>query len=379
MFDYELLRFVWWILIGILLIGFAVTDGFDMGVGILVPFAGKSDNERRVMINSIAPHWDGNQVWLVTAGGALFAAWPMVYAAAFSGFYIAMVLVLAALFFRPIGFDFRSKIEDRRWRSLWDWGIFIGSFVPALVLGIAFGNLLQGVPLTIDIDQRVTYSGNFFQLLNPFALLAGLISFTMLLTHGACWLQMKTVGELRFRARNIAQVSTLIMMLAFILGGVWLIYGIDGYLLTSTIDHLAVSNPLKKTVEIKSGAWLINFQNYPALWTLPVLATLLPILTILCSRTDKNAAAFLFSALTITCVILTAGITMFPFVMPSSINPNVSLTMWDATSSHLTLHVMTIIVLIFVPIVLLYTIWSYVKMFGRVDTQHIEDNQHTLY
>lgn len=379
MFDYELLRFIWWILIGVLMIGFAVTDGFDMGVGIMLPFAGKNDNERRIMINSIAPHWDGNQVWLITAGGALFAAWPMVYAAAFSGFYIAMMLVLAALFFRPIGFDFRSKIEDQRWRNLWDWGIFIGSFVPALVLGVAFGNLLQGVPLNIDIHQRVTYSGNFFQLLNPFGLLAGIISLTMLLTHGACWLQMKTVGELHFRARRVAQVSTLVMMLVFILAGVWLIYGIDGYLLTSAIDHSAASNPLNKTVEVKSGAWLINFQNYPLLCIIPALATVLPILTILCSRADKNAFAFLFSALTITCVILTAGITMFPFVMPSSVNPNISLTLWDATSSHLTLQVMTIVVLIFVPIVLLYTIWSYAKMFGRLDAKHIEDNQHSLY
>lgn len=379
MFDYELLRFIWWILIGVLMIGFAVTDGFDMGVGIMLPFAGKNDNERRIMINSIAPHWDGNQVWLITAGGALFAAWPMVYAAAFSGFYIAMMLVLAALFFRPIGFDFRSKIEDQRWRNLWDWGIFIGSFVPALVLGVAFGNLLQGVPLNIDIHQRVTYSGNFFQLLNPFGLLAGIISLTMLLTHGACWLQMKTVGELHFRARRVAQVSTLVMMLVFILAGLWLIYSIDGYLLTSAIDHSAASNPLNKTVEVKSGAWLINFQNYPLLCIIPALATILPILTILCSRADKNAFAFLFSALTITCVILTAGITMFPFVMPSSVNPNISLTLWDATSSHLTLQVMTIVVLIFVPIVLLYTIWSYAKMFGRLDAKHIEDNQHSLY
>ncbi len=146
MIDYEVLRFIWWLLVGVLLIGFAVTDGFDMGVGMLTRILGRTDTERRVMINSIAPHWDGNQVWLITAGGALFAAWPMVYAAAFSGFYVAMILVLASLFFRPVGFDYRSKIEDNRWRNMWDWGIFIGSFVPPLVIGVAFGNLLQGVP-----------------------------------------------------------------------------------------------------------------------------------------------------------------------------------------------------------------------------------------
>ena len=175
MIDYEVLRFIWWLLVGVLLIGFAVTDGFDMGVGMLTRFLGRNDTERRIMINSIAPHWDGNQVWLITAGGALFAAWPMVYAAAFSGFYVAMILVLASLFFRPVGFDYRSKIEETRWRNMWDWGIFIGSFVPPLVIGVAFGNLLQGVPFNVDEYLRLYYTGNFFQLLNPFGLLAGVL------------------------------------------------------------------------------------------------------------------------------------------------------------------------------------------------------------
>ncbi|WP_373327400.1 cytochrome d ubiquinol oxidase subunit II, partial [Cronobacter turicensis] len=173
MIDYEVLRLIWWLLVGILLIGFAVTDGFDMGVGMLTRILGRTDTERRVMINSIAPHWDGNQVWLITAGGALFAAWPLVYAAAFSGFYVAMILVLASLFFRPVGFDYRSKIEDMRWRNMWDWGVFAGSFVPPLVIGVAFGNLLQGVPFHFDKYQGMFYTGNFFQLLNPFGLLAG--------------------------------------------------------------------------------------------------------------------------------------------------------------------------------------------------------------
>lgn len=379
MFDYEVLRFIWWILIGVLLIGFTVTDGFDMGVGILVPIVGRTDNERRIMINSIAPHWDGNQVWLITAGGALFAAWPTVYAASFSGFYIAMILVLASLFFRPIGFDYRSKIEDPRWRATWDWGIFFGSFVPSLVFGVAFGNLLQGVPLDINTWRQVSYHGNFFQLLNPFGILAGVVSLSMIVAHGGTWLQMKTVGELRARARSVTKLAALVMMLAFIGAGVWIVYGIDGYVVTSVMDHFAPSNPLNKTVEIQAGAWLINFHNYPLLWALPALGAALPILTILCSQFDRNAFAFLFSALTIACVILTAGVTMFPFVMPSSIAPNVSLTMWDATSSLLTLKVMTFVAAILVPIVLIYTIWSYAKMFGRLNQQHIEDNQHSLY
>lgn len=379
MFDYEVLRFIWWLLIGVLLIGFAVTDGFDMGVGILLPVIGKTDNERRIMINSIAPHWDGNQVWLITAGGALFAAWPMVYAASFSGFYIAMILVLAALFFRPVGFDYRSKLEDSRWRNMWDIGIFIGSFVPALVFGVAFGNLLQGVPLKVDSLLRVTYDGNFFQLLNPFGLLAGIVSLTMLVTQGAAWLQMKTTGELYLRARNFTQLSSLVMMACFIIAGVWLIYAKDGYVLTSAIDTNAASDPLKKLAERQPGAWLNNFNTYPILWLIPALGAGLPLFTILLSRFKCDGLAFLTSSLTIACVILTAGVTMFPFIMPSSFDPNVSLTMWDATSSLLTLKVMTGVVVIFVPLVLLYTIWSYAKMFGRLDKQHIEDNKHSLY
>ncbi|MCP2232545.1 MULTISPECIES: cytochrome d ubiquinol oxidase subunit II [Erwinia] len=379
MLTYELMRFIWWLLIGILCIGFAITDGFDMGVGVLSRILGRTDTERRIMINSIAPHWDGNQVWLITAGGALFAAWPTVYAAAFSGFYVAMILVLASLFFRPVGFDYRSKIEDPRWRGMWDWAIFIGSFVPPLVIGVAFGNLLQGVPFHIDTDLRLFYTGNFFQLLNPFGLLAGIVSLMMFLTQGATYLQMRTVGELHLRARITAQICALVMMVCFVLAGVWVVYGIDGYVVTSVLDHNGPSNPLVKEVSQQAGAWMVNFNNAPILWTIPALGVVLPLLTIMCSRLEKGAWAFVFSSLTMACVILTAGVAMFPFVMPSSTVPNVSLTMWDATSTLLTLKVMTVAAIIFVPIILAYTTWCYYKMFGRLTKEHIEGNSNSLY
>lgn len=379
MFDYEVLRLVWWLLIGVLLIGFAVTDGFDMGVGMLLRVMGKTDVERRVMINTIAPHWDGNQVWLITAGGALFAAWPMVYAAAFSGFYVAMILVLAALFFRPVGFDYRSKIEDVRWRNLWDWGIFIGSFVPALVFGVAVGNLLQGVPFEVDSLLRVVYTGSFWGLLNPFGLLAGVVSVAMLLTQGATWLQMKTRDELYLRARYAAQISAVVMMLGFALGGIWIVKAIDGFVVTSLLDHAGPSNPLLKTVSVQAGAWLLNFDSIPILWMLPLLGVVLPLLTIFCSRLNRSGWAFFFSSLTIVAVISTVGVAMFPFVMPSSTYPSVSLTLWDATSSLFTLKIMTLVAMVFVPIVLSYTIWTYYKMFGRLDKKFIEDNPHSLY
>ncbi|MGM3174814.1 cytochrome d ubiquinol oxidase subunit II [Dickeya lacustris] len=379
MFDYEVLRFVWWLLIGVLLIGFAVTDGFDMGVGMLVRLMGRNDVERRVMINSIAPHWDGNQVWLITAGGALFAAWPMVYAAAFSGFYIAMILVLASLYFRPVGFDYRSKIEDSRWRNMWDWGIFIGSFVPPVVIGVAFGNLLQGVPFHVDEYLRLYYTGNFFQLLNPFGLLAGIVSLSMILAQGATYLMMRTAGELHFRAKKAAQLSSLALTVTFALAGVWVVYGIDGYAITSVINTAGESNPLHKEVVRQAGAWMVNFNHYPVLWAIPSLGVLLPLVTVIMARAERGAMAFLFSSLSIACVILTAGIAMFPFIMPSVTVPNVSLTIWDATSSLLTLRVMTVVAIIFVPIVLTYTIWCYYKMFGRITKEHIEQNTHSLY
>jgi cytochrome d ubiquinol oxidase subunit II len=379
MITYELLRFVWWVLIGVLLIGFAVADGFDMGVGMLTRILGRTDTERRIMINSIAPHWDGNQVWLITAGGALFAAWPTVYAAAFSGFYVAMILVLASLFFRPIGFDYRSKLEDNRWRGMWDWAIFIGSFVPPLVIGVAFGNLLQGVPFHMDEYLRLYYTGNFFQLLNPFALLAGIVSLTMILTQGATYLQMRTVGELHVRSRLAAQISALVMVVCFVLAGVWVMYGIDGYAVTSVLDHNAASNPLGKEVVREAGAWMVNFNKTPLLWIIPALGVVLPLLTILCSRLEKGAWAFVFSSLTLACVILTAGVAMFPFIMPSSTMPNMSLTMWDSTSSLLTLKIMTVAAIIFVPIILAYTTWCYYKMFGRLTKEQIENNTHSLY
>ncbi|CAQ85054.1 MULTISPECIES: cytochrome d ubiquinol oxidase subunit II [Photorhabdus] len=379
MFDYEVLRFIWWLLIGVLLIGFAVTDGFDMGVGILLRIIGKNDTERRIMINSVAPHWDGNQVWLITAGGALFAAWPMVYAAAFSGFYVAMILVLSALFFRPVGFDYRSKLENRKWRNMWDWAIVVGSFVPPLVIGVAFGNLLQGVPFNVDSQLRLSYAGSFFGLLNPYGLLAGVISLMMIVTQGATYLQMRTTGELRLRSRVATYICALVTMVAFLLAGVWLIYGIDGYIVTGGLDTMAQSNPLHKEVSHQAGAWLTNFNNYSWLWTLPALGVVAPLLTMLMTRMNKAGWAFLFSSLTVTCIILTCGVTMFPFVMPSITDPNVSLTMWDATSSLMTLRVMFVVALIFVPIILGYTIWCYYKMFGRLDKSFIEDNKHSLY
>ncbi len=377
--DYEFLRFIWWLLIGVLFIGFAVTDGFDMGVGALLKVVGANDEQRRVMINSIAPHWDGNQVWLITAGGALFAAWPPVYATAFSGFYLAMMLTLAALFLRPIGFDYRSKLDNANWRSNWDWALTAGSAIPPVIFGVAFGNLLQGVPFHFDELLRIHYTGSFFALLNPFALLVGVLSLLMFVSQGAAYLQMKTEGEVLARSRAVGMISGFGAALLFVLAGVWLKSGIDGYVVTSVLDHNAINNAVSKTVEVRADAWFSNYAAYPLLWLAPGLGIAAFALSAVCSKLGKGALAFLLTSLGQAGVILTSGIAMFPFVMPSSSNPNHSLTLWDATSSELTLKIMFIVACIFVPLVLAYTIWSYVKMFGRLNEQQIRHNPHGLY
>ena len=379
MIDYEFLRIIWWVLVIVLLIGFSVTDGFDMGVTALLPVAGKKEVEKRIMINSIAPHWDGNQVWLLTAGGAIFAAWPIVYSVAFSGFYIALFLVLAALFFRPIGFEYRAKIDNPTWRAVWDWGLFAGGFVPALVFGVAFGNLLQGVPFELNELSQVTYTGSFFALLNPFALLCGVLSLAMLVTHGANWLQMKTTAELRNRARAITQIGALVTLITFVLAGVWLSFK-EGYVVTSVLDHFAPSSPASgKEVAVEVGAWFKNFNETPALWIFPALVVIGALLNVVASKANRCGFAFFFSVLTMAGVIITAAVSMFPFVMPSSTHPAQSLLMWDATSSELTLTLMFYLALVFVSISLLYTIWSYYKMFGRLDESFVEDNKNSLY
>ncbi|MGP9765076.1 cytochrome d ubiquinol oxidase subunit II [Halomonas sp. AOP13-D3-9] len=377
--DYETLRFVWWVLIGVLLIGFAVTDGFDMGVATLLKVVGRNDLERRVMINSMAPHWDGNQVWLVTAGGALFAAWPPVYATAFNGFYFALMLTLFALFLRPLAFDYRSKLDNPSWRSRWDWGLTIGSAVPALIFGVAFGNLLQGVPFQFDDYLRLEYQGGLLGLLNPFALLAGLLSLLMFVTHGAAWLQLKTEGELRRRSAAIGSLTALVCAALFVLGGVWLLWGIDGYQVASVIDTQGYNDTTGKIVTVSVGGWSANYSRFPLLWLLPAVGALGFVLCSLTMKLGRHALAFTSSAIAMAMVVVTTGVTMFPFVMPSTLNPNHSLTMWDATASELTLKIMFVVVCIFVPLILLYTAWSYWVMRGRLNEQFIRDNDKALY
>ena len=330
------------------------------------------------MINSIAPHWEGNQVWLVTAGGALFAAWPLVYATSFSGFYLAMILTLAALWLRPLGLAYRSKIEDEKWRSTWDVCISVSGFVPPVIFGVAFGNLLQGVPFQLTDFLMPTYHGSFFELLNPFALLCGLVSLFMIIMQGATWLQLKTTDAVHARSRSVAQIMGLLTVAAFVAAGFW-IQSIEGYVITSVMDHGAASNPLAKEVVREAGAWMNNFEQYPLMWAAPILGVVMSLITVIASRLDRGGVAFFASSVGNAGIIFTAGLAMFPFIMPSDLMPNHSLTMWDATSSELTLNLMTGVAFIMVPVILGYTSWTYYKMFGRLDNKFIEDNKDSLY
>jgi len=377
--DYETLKLIWWLFVGVLLIGFALLGGFDLGVGTLLPFVGRTDAQRRVVLNAIGPTWEGNQVWFITAGGALFAAWPMVYATAFSGFYWAMLLVLFALFFRPVGFEYRSKVEDRRWRSTWDWGLFVGGAVPALVFGVAFGNLLQGVPFHFDEFLRPYYTGSFWGLLNPFALLTGVVSLTMLVFHGAIYLQMRTEDDIQARSRLAATVFGLLFLAAFGLAGVWQAYGIEGFRIVTMPDPGSVMTPLDKTVEVAPGAWLTNYSRFPWMMAAPAVVFLGGVLAVLLSRANRPGLGFVCSGSALAGVILTAGFVMFPFIMPSSTHPNNSLTAFDATSSHRTLMLMFGAVVIFLPIVLAYTSWVYSVLRGKSTEENIRANTHSAY
>lgn len=378
--DYQTLRLIWWLLLGILVIGFAVMDGFDLGTQTLLPFVAKSDLERRVVINAVGPIWEGNQVWLILGAGAIFAAWPPLYAVSFSSFYLAMFAIIAALILRPVGFKYRSKSESPRWRARRDWALFIGGIVPTLIFGVAVGNVLQGIPFHLGPDLRIFYDGStLLELLNPFALLCGLLSVTMLVMHGASWLVLKTSGPVADRARRFGTLAATATVVLFALGGLWVAVGIEGYRFVSDIVTDGPSNPLAKTAEQGAGFWFANYAAQP--WTLaaPALGFAGSLLALRFLALRREVLTLLSSGLSVLGIIATVGLAMFPFILPSSIDPNSSLTVWDASSSHLTLFIMLVSTGIFLPIIALYTTWVYRVLWGKVDEKEISDGSGHAY
>ncbi|MBS0387974.1 MAG: cytochrome d ubiquinol oxidase subunit II [Proteobacteria bacterium] len=372
--DYATLKFIWWLLLGTLLIGFAIMDGFDLGVCMLLPFLGRDDTERRVLINTVGPVWEGNQVWLILGGGAIFAAWPALYAASFSGFYPAMMLLLAALILRPVGFKFRSKLPAARWRSAWDWALFAGGLVPALIFGVAMGNLLTGVPFTYDSELRASYAFGLFDLLRPFPLLCGLVSIAMLSTHGAAYLAVKTDAELAARARAVLRGTALLWTALFAIAGLWLWRSGYGMVVAGGAEPAATPDPLAKTAALTAGAWLANYHRWPATLLLPALGLAAPLVVAALAVTGQRLFIFAMSSLGIIGVIGTMGVSLFPFLLPSSSHPASSLTVWDASSSQRTLWIMLLAVIVFLPIVVAYTGWVYRVLRGPVTPAQIRAN-----
>lgn len=375
--DYELLKLIWWGLVTFMVIGFVIMDGFDLGIGMLLPFLAKNDDERRVLLNSVGPTWEGNQVWLIAGAGALFAAWPVVYAAAFSVLYVPFMFLLFGLFLRPVGFDYRSKFPSEQWRKNWDRALFVGGLLPTMMLGGTLGFMIQGSPFRFDNEMHIFY-GEFH--LNWLLLISTIImAIVLMVLHGAAFLQTKTEGVLRERARCTVHTFAYLCVISMVLTVLIIAKTVTGYVITEQVSPNAVITPLMKTVVIAEHGWLENYYQKPLLLVVPVLALLMPIFTLLLNLRGNAVAVFLATGSTCALMLLTVAVALFPFVLPSSLDPTSSITLWDGTSSKLTLLIMFGIVLIIMPINLFYTTWVYRVMRGKVTTQQVKENSHGLY
>lgn len=371
--DYATLRVLWWAILGFLLIGFAILDGFDFGVAALLKLLGRNNTERKVLLEGIEANWEGNQVWFIVAGASTFAAWPMLYAVSFSGMYFAIALVLLALILRPVGFKFRDKVTDPRWVSLWDWVLVVSGVTVMLVSGVAFGNLFLGVPFAFDTDLRMRWEGGLLNLLQPFALLTGLVSTAMLLAHGACWAALKSDHLFAARAVRLARVMTLMFAVLYVAAGVWVAYALPGYAIVGPAVTDGMSNPLYKQVAV-GGSWFASYLRYPWFWSAPLVALLGAVgVQALVGRRDLTA--FIASSLMVGGTIASAGFALFPFLLPSSLDPHSSLTVWDASSSRGTLLLMLLAVIVLMPIVIAYTAWVYRVMRGRITLDQVKRDE----
>lgn len=374
--DYETLKVIWWGLVLFMLIGFVVMDGFDLGVGLLLPIVGKTDEERRVLLNSVGPVWEGNQVWLIAGAGALFAAWPLVYAAAFSALYVPFMFLLFGLFLRPVGFDYRSKLESAQWRRWWDRALVTGALLPTLVFGATLGFLLQGLPFRFDSHLRIHYGA--FEFNWPLLLTCMGTALALLMLHGASFLQCKTQGVIAERcARQSLWLGPLASGL-FALGGVWLSQ-MGGYQIQEIGNLNGALTPLMKQVALAPDGWFSNFAAQPWLWVVPGLGLLLPMVSSLASARGLPRLAITASGGACATMMLTIAIALFPFVLPSSLDPSSSLTLWDGTSSEGTLLIMLGIVGVLMPINIGYTLWVYRVVRGKVSTEQVRQHGHSLY
>lgn len=376
MLSYETLRLIWWLLLGLLLIGFAMSDGFDLGAAALLPFVARTDAERRVVIHTLAPIWEGNQTWFILGGGAIFAAWPPLYAASFSGFYLAIFLLLACLILRPVAFKFRSKCEDPVWRQRWDRALCFSGFGPALLFGTVMGNVIQGVPFRLSDDLHILYAGawygKFIGLLDPFSLLAAVVSLAMLVMLGGAWLTVKTTGAVQRRARRYGSRAGLVALLAYALAGLWLAWGIPGYQLVGEYVTGGPSNPHHFTA-VPTASWFSAYGQRPWIAVAPAMGFAGILAAVIGLRLGREIWSLLCAQMAVFGIIASVGLVMFPFLLPSSIDARSSLLVWNASSSHLTLFIMLICALIFLPLILTYTAWVYRVMAGKVTEADIAE------
>lgn len=386
--DYETLKVIWWFLVGAVLVIYTVTAGFDFGVTLLLPFMNRkktfaeNDVERRILLNTIAPTWDGNQTWIVFGGGAIFVVWPIVYASTFSGLYALMLFILWSFFFRPPGFDYRGKLHSAAWRKMWDWGLFISAFFPAMAFGIGMANLFLGLPISFDpISMRSFYDGNFLQLLNPFGVLGGLASLFMILMHGTAYLNRRTMGDLQAHIRHLHRTFCVVFLILVTLIGVMLVYHVNGYQLVSQSAN-PTAHPFDMVIAQSKGGWFASFAQHPWKW-IPVVLTYVGVLISLATlKRGRGYMAFAGSAIAIAGTIFTVGCNLFPFVIPSSVNPSQSLTVWNATSSQYTLTGMFYICLIFLVVIFAYKFWGYAHVWRAkhyLEEKDVQENTHTFY
>ncbi|MDA8419708.1 MAG: cytochrome d ubiquinol oxidase subunit II [Pseudomonadota bacterium] len=372
---YALLKVIWWLILGVLLAGLAVMVGMDMGIGAALRYFGRTDGERRAVLNMIGPHWDGNQVWFILGGGAVFAAWPMIYATAFSGLYVVMLLLLWSMIVRPLGFEYRSKLPSPVWRSTWDWGLCVSGLLPMVIFGAAIGNMLLGVPFHFNWRLESWYTGSFISLFNPFAILCGLMSLSLALYQGSAMVMNRGEGAVRTRASALGAVSGIMALVLFTAGGLW-VARLPGYVVTAGDDPSGPAMPLHKTVAVTAGAWLHNFTAHPVLWLVPALTYVSVLAGTWALRRGWSHVAWWLGAAGWIGTIGTVGAAMFPFMMPSSSNPSQSLTVWDASSSQTTLLWMLGWTVVFVPIILTYTSWAFWVMRGKVTPERVEGDDH---
>lgn len=378
--DYATLKLIWWGLVLFMMVGFIVMDGFDLGIAMLLPVVSKDDEDRRLVINSVGPVWEGNQVWLIAGAGALFAAWPLVYAAAFSALYVPFMFLLFGLFLRPVGFDYRSKLADPVWRRWWDRALVAGGLVPTLVLAAAIALVMQGLPFRFDSALRLHYGA--FNVHWGWLLSVLATAITLLLLHGASFLQAKVEGTPALRARGLAIVLAPLVTLCYLLAG-WYLLDLPGYQLTGLagqpFDPNAAISPQMKGVIPQASGWLGNYVDYPLLWLVPLVGALAPLASGIAAWLERGRIALLASGLACAAMLCSVAIALFPFVLPSSLDAASSLTLWDGTSSYKTLAIMFGIVLVLMPINLGYTGWVYRVVRGKLDRARIKRDSHQLY